>query len=226
LLKQGITDFLKDLVVPPVCAVCGKISADYLCSSCISRIIPLGRGIICSYCGVPLADIETGLCRLCRTEEYHFTAHRSYAQYAGNMKKIIRKFKYRKVYELKNILTEFLSDLYYQYFSGKDIDYIDTVPGEHTDMLAGCFSKKHRIPFTANITRIRKPERQGGLGLAERRINILDCFKLRDCLSYNNKSVLVIDDVWTTGSTLREVTRAIRSGGASDVYLLTLARRI
>ena len=142
------------------------------------------------------------------------------------MKKIIRKFKYKKVYELKDILTRFLSDLYCKYFSEKDINYIDTVPGEHTDLLAGCFSKKHGIPFLANIVRTRNTERQGGLGLAERKVNVLDCFKLRNCLSYIKKTVLVIDDVWTTGSTLKEICRVIKSGGAKEIYLLTLARRV
>jgi predicted amidophosphoribosyltransferase len=142
------------------------------------------------------------------------------------MKKIIKKFKYEKVYELKNILAEFLSDLYYRYFFQKDIDYIDTVPGKHTDLLAGCFSKKHGIPFLANIIRIGRPERQGGLGFAERKVNVLDCFKLKNCLSYNKKNILVIDDVWTTGNTLKEICRALKSGGVNEIYLLTLARRV
>lgn len=212
------------MAIPPVCAVCGKISADYLCECCISRIIPISSGVSCSYCGKPLPDKNAGMCGLCRTEEYHFTAHRSFTLYSGDMKKIIRKFKYKKIYELKHILMDFLSHTYYEYFKHKNIDYVDTVPGEHTDMLAGSFSKKHRIPFMANIIRIRKHRRQGGLGLTERKINVLDCFKLRDCLAYNNKNVLIIDDVWTTGSTLREICRAVRAGGAKGIYLLTLAR--
>ena len=131
------------------------------------------------------------MCRLCRTDGYYFTAHRSYTSYSGNMKKIIRKFKYKKIYELKNILTEFLSDLYLRYFWDKHIDYVDTVPGEHTDLLAGCFSGKNGIPFMANIIRIRRSERQGRLGLTERKTNVRDCFKLRDFLSYNNKNILL-----------------------------------
>jgi predicted amidophosphoribosyltransferase len=175
---------------------------------------------------MPIPDKEAGICRLCRTEEYHFTTHRSYASYSGNMKKIIRKFKYKKVYELKNILTGFLWELYSQHLWQKDIDYIDTVPGEHNYLLAGCFSKRLGIPFLANVIRIRRPERQGGLRLTERKVNVLDCFKLRNCLSYDNKNVLVIDDVWTTGNTLKEVCRTLRSGGAKTIHLLTLARRV
>ena len=225
-MLKSITDLIKDTVIPPVCAACGRISAYYLCQNCISSIVPISSGAMCSCCGSPLPEEMTGMCGLCRSEGYGFTAHRSFALYSGNMKEVIRKYKYKKVFGLGLVLAGFLSEVYEKHFAGKDIDYVDTVPGEHTELLAASFSNSHRIPFAANIIRIRDPERQGGMGLAERKVNILDCFKLRDCLAYKGKNVLVIDDVWTTGSTLREICRAVSSGGARGIYLLTLARRI
>jgi predicted amidophosphoribosyltransferase len=178
----------------------------------------------CDYCGMPLSFDMAGRCSKCREDGYHFTAHRSYALYTGNMKKIIREFKYKKVYGLKDVLAEFLSEVYNRYFYGKEIDLVDTIPGEHTDLLAGCFSRKKKICFTANIIRIRRPRRQGNLGFWERKINILDCYKLRDCLAWAGKNILLIDDVWTTGSTLNEICRIARYGGVKNIYLLTLAR--
>lgn len=222
-MKRSITDFLKDAAVPPVCTVCGNISTDYLCPECLSGIKRIGRHR-CEYCGRPLSYSDTGRCGACRDGDYHFTAHRSYTLYSGNMKKVIKKFKYNKIYGLKHILSGFLSDLYVRDFSGKDIDYVDTVPGEHMDLLAGIFSRQQRIPFIANILRIRKAQHQDGLGLEERMINVLDCFKLRDCLAFCNKNILLIDDVWTTGSTVSEVIRVVRSSGCRNIFLLTLAR--
>jgi predicted amidophosphoribosyltransferase len=141
------------------------------------------------------------------------------------MKRIIWEFKYRKIYGLKDVLTGFMSHVYYRYFYGKEIDLIDTIPGEHMDLLAGSLSRDIKITFSANIMRIREPERQGNLGFWERKTNILDCYKLRDCLAWKGKSILLIDDVWTTGSTLNEICRLARRGGAKNIYLLTLARR-
>lgn len=231
MLKKSITDFLKDLAIPPTCTVCGKISPDYLCRQCNSEIVPLKNVHSCIYCGRLLSgrnndngSQEKSICSFCRTEDYNFTVHRSFALYTGNMKKIIKKFKYKKIYNLKDILAGFLSDVYKEYFSDGNIDYIDTVPGKHMGILAESFAASQGMPFKQNIIKIRKTHRQGGLGLKERKINILDCFKLRDCLAYRDKNILIVDDVWTSGSTLKEICRIIRSGGSKKIFLLTLAR--
>ena len=231
MLKKSITDFLKDLAIPPTCTVCGKISPDYLCRGCSSEIISLKSVHSCIYCGRPLPGSnhdndsqEKSICNFCRTEDYNFTVHRSFALYRGNMKKIIKKFKYKEIYNLKDVLAGFLSDVYKEYFADGNIDYIDTVPGKHTEILAESFSARHGMPFKQNIIKIRKTHRQSGLSLKERKVNMLGCFKLRDCLAYRGKNILVIDDVWTSGSTLKEVCRVIRSGGSKKIFLLTLAR--
>ncbi len=101
---------------------------------------------------------------------------------------------------------------------------METVPGEHTKKLAERFSKIVKIPYKGNIIKIRNTRRQSGLDLDARRTNILDAFKLGNCLVYKDKNILILDDVWTTGSTLKEICRVVRRGGARKVFLLTLAR--
>lgn len=92
------------------------------------------------------------------------------------------------------------------------------------DLIAGSLSGIIRIPFAANIMKVKKTRRQGELGLAERKLNILDCYKLRDCLAVRNRNILLVDDVWTTGSTLNEISRVAGRAGAAGIYLITLAR--
>lgn len=230
MLKKSIIDFLKDLAIPPICAVCGKISPDYFCRECLVEISSLKLDSSCRYCGRLLLGQgddsvrKDQMCSYCRTEDYNFAVHRSFALYKGGMKKVIRKFKYKKIYDLKKVLIGFLSEIYDQYFKDEDIDYIDTVPGKHTELLAEGFAEKHKIPFKHNIVKIRKTGRQGGLGLKERKVNMLGCFKLRVPLAYRDKKILVIDDVWTSGSTLKEICTAIESGGPKKIFLMTLAR--
>ena len=161
LFKKSITDFLKDMAIPPVCAVCGKISAGHLCGECSSRISIIDSNMSCGYCGGPLSYHVEGRCSSCRNGGYDFTAHRSYALYSGNMKKIIQKYKYKKIYGLKEILSGFLSQVYDMHFAGMGIDLVDTVPGEHTDMLAGSFSKNHNIPFCSKYNQDKKVKAPG-----------------------------------------------------------------
>ena len=224
--EQGITNFLKDLVHPAMCAVCGKNCPEFLCSDCLSEILPIDINKCCSYCGVPLPSLGVGkgICSSCRESGLNFNRHRSFTLYSGNMKRIIKKFKYGRIYGLDDVLSGFLHKAYRKYFIGGQIDYVETVPGEHTKKLAERFAKIVKIPFKNNIIKIRDTRRQSGLDLGARRINILDAFKLRDCLAYRDKNILILDDVWTTGSTLKEICRIIRRGGARKVFLLTLAR--
>jgi predicted amidophosphoribosyltransferase len=224
--EQGITSFFRDMVHPAMCAACGKDCQQFLCSNCSSEILPIDINKCCRYCGIPLPSSVTreGICSSCREPGLNFTRHRSYSFYSGNMKRIIKKFKYSKIYGLDDALAGFLHKTYRRYFTHESIDYIETVPGEHTKKLAKIFSKIVKIPFKGNIIKIRDTRRQSGLDLGARRINILDAFKLKNCLVYKDKNILILDDVWTTGSTLKEICRIVRRGGAKKVFLLTLAR--
>ncbi|MFC2144839.1 ComF family protein [Actinomycetota bacterium] len=224
--EQGITDFLKSMVHPVMCTVCGKNCPEYLCLNCLNEIIPIDLSSCCPYCGKPLPSPGAGdaICSSCKEPGLNFTRHRSFTLYYGNMKRIIKKFKYGKIYGLDNVLSGFLYKTYRKYFNSEQVDYVETVPGEHTKKLAEKFSKIVKIPFKGNIIKIRDTRRQSGLDLGARRINILDAFKLKDCLVYKGKNILLLDDVWTTGSTLKEVCRIIRQGGVRKVFLLTLAR--
>ncbi len=77
-----------------------------------------------------------------------------------------------------------------------------------------------------NMRRIRQTLKQRELDYFQRKSNIEEAFKVKDCLGISGKSLLLIDDVWTTGSTLSEVSRILKNSGALKVYLLTLARRV
>ena len=165
-------------------------------------------------------------CTFCKNESYSFFRHRSFTFYSSGTKKIIRKYKYKKIYGLKSILADFLKNTYNKYYKYEKIDYMDTVPGEHMKILCQALSRLIGIPFIDNIGRIRRTFKQRELDYFQRKSNIEEAFKVKDCLSISGKSLLLVDDVWTTGSTLSEVSRILKDSGALKVYLLTLARRV
>jgi ComF family protein len=249
----NISGFLKDIILPPVCVLCGRLSQSPLCDICSRRISFLGSNV-CGRCGKPFSDMppvtgkdfyafdknitSVNICNLCKTEEYHFYAARSFSLYKDTFAELISLFKYRKYYYLKEILACFLKQAYQSYYKNEKIDYIDTVPDynmtgrcaaschelNHMQVLAQSFAQKTKIQFADNILKIKKTQRQQLLGRDQRITNLEGAFKVRDCLKAAGKNVLLVDDVFTTGSTLNGISVTLKNAGAKRVYLLTLAR--
>ena len=134
------------------------------------------------------------------------------------------KYKYNRIYDLKEIIAVFLKQTYIRNYEYEKIDYIDTVPGKHMELLCRSLSKLIKIPFADNILRVRKIIKQQGLDFMQRKANIKEAFKVKNCLLSSKKNLLLVDDVWTTGSTLGEIAGVFKRAGADRIYLLTLAR--
>lgn len=169
-------------------------------------------------------------CPACRECGYNFYRLRSFGLYKGILKKLIIKFKYGKIYTLAPVLNSFLKKTYLENYSNEKIDYMDTVPDftvfkggftyhgtqtdNHMQILAKMFSKETGIPYEGNIIKIKKTLRQQNLGVYERKVNLEGVFKASDMLRAVKKNILLIDDVWTTGNTLNEISKALKNCGA------------
>lgn len=226
-INRNLIDIFKDIIVPPLCVVCGKIGPELLCRKCISKIKEIGDKI-CKYCGRPLSRIspDDKGCNFCGNEDFNFYKHRSFTTYKGEIKRIVRKYKYNRIYDLKEVITLFLKQTYVRNYENEKIDYINTVPGEHMELLCRSLSKLIKIPFADNILRVKKVIKQQGLDFMQRKTNIKEAFKVKNCLLCSGKNLLLVDDVWTTGSTLGEIAGVLKRAGADRIYLLTLARGI
>lgn len=182
------------------------------------------------------------LCINCRNSEYSFYRLRSFGFYSGILKKLIIKYKYNKIYSLAPVLCSFLKKIYDNCFRNEKIDFVETVPDftlnandfkksfypekNHMQILAELFSREVRLPYLNNMIKIRKTLKQHNLGMHERKINLKDTFKARNILKVTQRNILILDDVWTTGNTLNEISRVLKKCGADKIYLLTLARAI
>lgn len=192
--------------------------------------------------GIDKKTASGRICSLCKNENFYFYKSRSFAFYDGTAAELIKKYKYRKYYFLKDILAGFLKTAYKNYYNDEKIDFIETVPdilqqqdfnsfGEmreqglnHMQIIAARLAILLNIPYTGNIKKIKKTSRQQLLDRSARRLNPADAFKVVNRMQSQGKNYLVIDDVWTTGSTLNEVSVALKNAGANRVYLLTIAR--
>lgn len=189
---------------------------------------------------IPKINVES--CPSCRECGYEFLRLRSFGLYRGILKKIIIKFKYGRIYSLAPVLSSFLKNSFIENYINEKIDYMDTVPDfsafrdgfnyasrqpdNHMQILAKMFSKETGIPYGSNIIKIKKTLRQQNLGVYERKVNLEGVFKAVNALEVFKKNILLIDDVWTTGNTLNEISKALKNCGAQKIYLLTIARAI
>lgn len=224
-VNKKFIDILKDTFIPPLCVVCGKITTELLCQQCISRIKVPGNAV-CSFCGRPLCENEKKErgCSFCKNEDFNFYRHRSFTLYSGEIKDVIRKYKYNKIYGLKEAISLLLKRAYSLNYKYEKIDYMETVPARHMNELCHSLSGLIKIPFAGNILKIKRVAKQQGLDFMQRRNNIKGAFKVKNPLLYYRKNILLVDDVWTTGSTLAEISRILKKAGADKIYLLTLAR--
>ncbi len=231
---------LVDFFFPPRCPLCGEIQegADpYLpCPACVSRIKRISHPL-CSRCGKGFAteEGEDHLCSDCIPGKGNFHLARSFALYDGLVAEGISKFKYGGTTRLAKPLGSLLTSFADPEFSYRSYDRIIPVPlhprrlrqrgYNQSLLLAREVSRKYLIPLDfTSLARVRPTPPQTRLSGAERRKNIRGAFAVQDPGPLVKTSVLLIDDVFTTGATVEECSKVLLRAGVNRVDVLTLAR--
>lgn len=192
---------------------------------------------ICSICGRPFAATEQPehLCQTCLTRPYHFDGARAITLYDGPILKAIQQFKFGK----KTIFAQTLGRLKTGPgpFNPAEFDLLIPVPLHVKRLRERGFNQallllrewagkeKKKIDFTS-LVRHRWTEAQTNLKHHQRLQNIKGAFTVKTAHKVRGKSVLLCDDVFTTGATVNECTRVLKEAGAKQVSVLTLARTV
>lgn len=234
-LKELYHSFI-DLLFPPFCPLCRKNLHKYeICSDCIVGFEPV-KSPCCTICGIPFLT-DTGddhPCGSCISDRPHFDLAASLYIYEGELAEAIKRLKYSGKTSLAGPLTDLLLN---HKITLSLFDNIIAVPlhksrlrergFNQSQLLASHLGKKLSIaanPFI--LERIRPTLPQVGMKRAERLKNVRNAFALRRGASVAGKSVLLIDDVYTTGATVMECSRVLKKAGAKEVKVLTLARAV
>lgn len=220
-----------DWVLPPQCAGCGT-TGERWCFDCRQSLQPLA-GPVCSTCGGPTRGTPTSaVCADCINTPPVFTAARSVCAYRGVARKAVHRLKYGLDIGLGESLGsqmfEHLLNLHWM------IDMVTCVPlsqarlrqrgFNQSAMLARPLALGMRVPFQPLLLRkTREVPSQVGLSAQDRRLNVVDAFEAGRSLS-GARRILVVDDVFTTGSTMNACARALFDAGAQQVFGLTFAR--
>ncbi len=223
---------LLDLVYPPHCLTCGALGEGFLCRSCLDEIEPVAQPS-CRRCGHTLGGSR---CHDCDTRVRSFTTARAAAAYEGVLREAIHEFKYGG----KRMLADQLGDLMCAYLcKNKDIrwkqcDCVIPVPihpvrerlrgYNQSELLARRLSELTGLPLVTDLLiRVRWTKPQVECSREERRTNLRDAFRVTDPPALLRKTVLLVDDVGTTCSTVHEASIALRRAGVERIYVLCLA---
>lgn len=239
-----------DILFPRVCPSCGKSihKENKLCEACLQDIKLIEDWRACAKCGIPFGyfdsrgenmsepgqDSPGNLCGKCVNDSYTFDKARSLAIYDGSIRELIISFKYQS----KLGYAEVLLDLLRTHFP-EDLDGFDSVVPVplHIDKLR--MREYNQSAVLAKGVAIYKGVKCDLFGLKrirdtvpqielknekERRRNVKGAFSISRKRSYKSESVLLVDDVFTTGSTSDECAKMLLKSGAYKVQVLTLTR--
>jgi competence protein ComFC len=217
-----------DWVYPPFCGGCQKFGERW-CDACQQQVFKL-EDAVCPKCGS--YEPHGHLCQDCQDNPPPYRAARSWGRFAGTLRAAIHRLKYKHDLGLAEALSKHLIELFVS--SGWPVDLITAVPlslkrqaergYNQSNLLARPVALASGIPFQPNaIGRARHTISQVGLSAQERRENVRGAFLAQQSL-VNGRSVLIVDDVATTGSTIQACSLALLDAGAREVYGLTLAK--
>jgi ComF family protein len=241
-MKPVIHDFLNafsNLLFPKSCLACSiKLIGNpeiLLCDPCLEKI-QLIKEPFCSRCGKPFLSAagENHLCSVCLKTKWHFSKAQAIFVYKEPVTKVIHSFKYHRstsclatFYALKSSLAHLKEDT--------GVDLVIPVPlhkkrlrhrgFNQAQVLASCLfpKQKHKINPHILIRTTDTPLQTNLSGKARRR-NLKKAFSVKNPAVVKGKKIMLVDDVFTTGTTLNECARTLRKAGAKDVQALTLAR--
>lgn len=225
-----IFDKILDVFFPRnfTCDLCGIeiFNGDNLCEKCRDTVA-VNSGFTCSVCGRKTQS--SGLCLECKAEPPQFDKAVSPFVYSEGVQKLIVKFKGGQGY-LKDY---FARAMYAKCGNFKDADAICFVPmtraAEHSrgfnqsELLAAELAKLTQLPLLKNaVAKVKKTPSQKSLTKKKRAENLKSCFKAeREVVK--GKTLILVDDILTTGATADAVCKELKKCGAKKVYLVTAA---
>ena len=228
------------IVFPSRCKLCSSLLSlpgeKVICRSCWESLVPQ-RSSFCISCGRFFSGVgEPHVCSLCLEKKPYYSRHRSCGLYKGKLKDILLLYKYRQLKVLGKGLADFISrSLGRDESLFSDADLLVPVPlhpwkkrkrgfnqaGEITVWL----SKRHSIPYQDKaLVKIKNTPPQTSLESKERLENVKNAYAVKKPGLINGKTILLVDDVFTTGATINECSRVLKRAGAKEVRALTLAQ--
>jgi ComF family protein len=224
---------LLDFALPPRCAGCGTIVADVhsFCTGCWGEVQFLGQGG-CGICGVPLEATEADTCARCLAAPPLIVRTRAAVAYDDISKSIALRLKYGRKVALAKTMARFMAPL-----AGELAEDAILVPVplhrrrtwtrgfNQAALVASELSKRLGLAAEPGLLkRVRPTPPLRGMSLSQRKRTVQGAFRVAPGTDLGGRTVVLIDDVLTTGRTSEACAKALQRAGAARVELLSWAR--
>ena len=208
-----------NLIYPPICGICGKLNSNFLCDKCQKLLESQLKFEI-----IENKDIN-----------YYFDEHIYFFEYQGMIRKIIIDYKFNDKAYLYKTIVNFLLKNEKIFKILKSYDTIIPVPiskqrkkergYNQSELIAREIAKRSQIEFNNKcLFKIKNIIEQSKLNKEDRQKNIQGVYRLEKLEMLKNKKILLLDDIYTTGSTVNECSKILRQAQLEKIGVLTLAK--
>lgn len=230
----NLFDKLFSIPFPDTCIVCGKPVAQdlYACNKCKNEINYIDTAFKCRTCLSFLYNAENGMCGNCLLEKPEYSRLISCVKYTGRIKSTMQAFKFRNRPDYHLGFSKLACEVI-----DKDGDYVDAVVCmplsknslrirgyNQSALIAKRIARYFDVPFYEDLLiKTKETKRQSELKLTDRKKNIKGAFKVFEPERINGLQILLVDDIFTSGSTMREAARTL-SPHTESIIAFTIAR--
>lgn len=242
-MLSGVTSVIRGLLFPQGvgCPMCGRSGTPrHICRVCLEMWAEQAYGLVpCEKCGrFQAVKEEEKICQDCRNSDALYCIARGVAPYEGPVRDALHDFKFCGRRDLAYSFAELMASLAVSLFPVSSFAAVIPVPlhevryrergFNQASLLAGVVSRILKIPMAEEgLVRIRETPSQTSLTGEQRQANLKGAFEVgTQSMMFKGKTVLLVDDVYTTGATVQECSRVLMDFGVREIYVVTLASGI
>lgn len=233
-MGKAIGNVILQTLFPKTCPICDKALryGEDICSACSGRIRYI-KEPRCKKCSKQLGDDEAEYCVDCNRSKHIFKSGIAAFLYDDVISKSIYRFKYHNRRTYAEFYGKAIANRYGKTIRGWNADIIVPVPiherkrvkrgYNQAELIAKALEKELGIRADCSyLVRVANTRPQKEMDKWERKKNLENAFKLdRNVVEY--RKIILVDDIYTTGSTIDECARTLMAGGAKEVNFVSLS---